>query len=69
MLSIESFVSKRVKVFMFICLNNFFNQNTGSTIRGSSPNESSDKSIALPAAASWYMDVYVCTRFKVLNFI
>ncbi|XP_022947300.1 uncharacterized protein LOC111451202 isoform X1 [Cucurbita moschata] len=27
--------------------------NTGSTIRGSSPNESSDKSIALPAAASW----------------
>lgn len=54
---------------MFICLINFVNQNTGSVVRGSPPNGSSDKSIALPAAASWYIDVYVCMCFEVLNFV
>lgn len=44
---------------MLMCY--FVKQNPSSTVRGSPPNGSSDKTIALPAAASWYMDVYVCT--------
>lgn len=59
-----------LKFFTLIYLINVVIQNTGNTIiRGSPPSGSSDKSIALPAAASWYMDVYVCTCFKVLNFV
>lgn len=37
----------------------FIWQNTGSFIKGSPPNGSSARSIALPAAASWYLFIFL----------
>lgn len=45
-------------VYILVLILFFIWQNTGSFIKGSPPNGSSGRSIALPAAASWYLFIY-----------